>query len=81
MQLRELENFKKVESLSGAKYFLKDGEVPFDPKDLFVQDDLSDLLNYLVENGYKSFYQGKIPKIIDEDMRKNKGLLREDDLL
>lgn len=81
LQLRELENFKKVESLSGAKYFLKDGEAPFEPKDWFVQDELSEFLNYLSENGYKSFYHGKIPKIIDEDMRKNKGLLREDDLV
>ena len=81
LQQREIENFKKIESLSGAKYFLKDGLVPYDPKDLFVQDDLAELLTYLSENGYKSFYHGKIPKIIDADMRKNKGLLREDDLV
>nr|MBC8502868.1 gamma-glutamyltransferase [Nitrosopumilus sp.] len=81
LQLRELENFKKIESQSGAKYFLKDGSMPFEPKDLFIQDELSELLSYLAENGYKSFYHGKIPKIIDADMRKNKGLLREDDLV
>jgi len=81
LQQRELENFKKIESKSGAKYFLKDGTVPYEPKDLFIQDDLAELLSYLAENGYKSFYHGKIPKIIDADMRKNKGLLREDDLV
>ena len=81
LQNREIENFKKIESLSGAKYFLKDGVAPYNEKDLFVQDDLSELLTYLAENGYRSFYHGKIPKIIDADMRKNKGLLREDDMV
>ncbi len=81
LQQRELDNFNKIESKSGAKYFLKDGMVPYEPKDLFVQEDLAELLLYLSENGYKSFYHGKIPKTIDLDMRKNKGLLREDDLV
>ena len=81
LQLRELENFRKVESMSGGKYFLKDGETPYEPKDVFVQDDLAELLSYLAENGYRSFYFGKIPKLIDKDMKKNKGLLREDDMV
>ena len=81
LQKRELENFTKLESRSGAKYFLKNGIIPFEPKDLFIQDELAELLSYLADNGYKSFYHGKIPKIIDADMRKNKGLLREDDLV
>lgn len=81
LQQKELENFTKLESRSGAKYFLKDGVIPFEPKDLFIQDELAELLSYLADNGYKSFYHGKIPKIIDADMRKNKGLLREDDLV
>jgi gamma-glutamyltranspeptidase/glutathione hydrolase len=81
LQTRELENFKKVESMSGAKYFLKDGETPYDPKDLFVQEDLADLLSYIADNGYRSFYFGKIPKMIDADMKENKGLLREDDMV
>ena len=81
LQQKELENFTKLESRSGAKYFLKDGTTPFEPKDLFIQDELAELLSYLADNGYKSFYHGKIPKIIDADMRKNKGLLREDDLV
>jgi len=81
LQKRELENFNKIESNSGAKYFLKDGIIPYEVKDLFVQDDLAELLSYLAENGYRSFYHGKIPKMIDSDMRENKGLLREDDLV
>ena len=81
LQERELANFAKVESGSGARYFLKDEEIPYEPKDLFVQDELSEFLSYLGENGYRSFYHGKIPKMIDADMRENKGLLREDDLV
>lgn len=81
LQERELENFSNVKSKSGAKYFLKDGEVPFSPKDLFVQEDLANLLSYLAENGYRSFYHGKIPQTIDSDMKENNGLLREEDLV
>jgi len=81
LQQRELENFVKVESRSGARYFLKDGKIPYEPKDLFVQEELSEFLSYLGANGYRSFYHGKIPKMIDVDMRENKGLLREEDLV
>jgi len=81
LQQRELGIFSKVESRSGAKYFLKDGEIPYEPNDIFVQDELSEFLSYLGTHGYRSFYHGKIPKIIDADMRENKGLLREDDLV
>jgi len=81
LQQRELKNFAKVESGSGARYLLKDGKVPYDPKDLFVQEELSEFLSYLGANGYRSFYHGKIPKMIDADMRENKGLLRENDLV
>ena len=81
LQIRELDNFKKIESLSGAKYFLKNGEEPFKPRDLFVQEDLAELLTYLANNGYRSFYFGKIPKQIDLDMKENKGFLREDDMV
>lgn len=81
LQQRELVSFNKVKSQSGAKYFLKDGTTPYDTKDLFVQDDLAELLTYLAENGYRSFYHGKIPKMIDADMQKNNGLLREEDLV
>jgi gamma-glutamyltranspeptidase/glutathione hydrolase len=79
LQQRELENFKKVPSESGAKYFLKDGK-PFSPGDIFSQSDLADLLRVLAKKGIKEFYQGKVAKQIDADMRENGGLLRYDDL-
>ncbi|MBL7015571.1 MAG: gamma-glutamyltransferase, partial [Nitrosopumilus sp.] len=56
LQEKHLENFFKVKSKSGAKYFLKDGEVPYEAGDLFVQDDLANTLDLLASYGYRSFY-------------------------
>lgn len=80
LQKRELENFLKIPSKSGAKYFLKNGSEPYQPGDLFIQPDLANTLLYLAEHGPRSFYQGMIAKRIDDDMRANKGFLRADDL-
>ncbi|MBN2319920.1 MAG: gamma-glutamyltransferase [Acidobacteria bacterium] len=80
LQERELENFLKIPSKSGAKYFLKNGSEPYQPGDLFIQPDLANTLLYLSEHGPRSFYQGMIAKRIDDDMQANKGFLRADDL-
>ena len=65
---------------SGAAYFLKDGQVPYESGDLFVQEDLADTLKHLSDFGHGSFYHGIIADRMDSDMRKNGGLLRKDDL-
>ncbi|MFB5645726.1 MAG: gamma-glutamyltransferase family protein, partial [Nitrosopumilaceae archaeon] len=80
LQIQNLQKFSKVKSRSGAKYFLKDGEEPYNVGDLFVQDDLGELLKYMSTHGYRTFYHGVIAKQIDKDMRKNKGYLRAEDL-
>ncbi|HUU47280.1 MAG TPA: gamma-glutamyltransferase [Nitrosopumilaceae archaeon] len=80
MQTDSLVKFFRVKSKSGAKYFLKDGEVPYDVGDLFVQDDLAETLKHISEYGYSSFYQGMIAKLIDKDMKINHGFLRKEDL-
>ncbi|MFZ9005327.1 MAG: gamma-glutamyltransferase family protein [Nitrosopumilaceae archaeon] len=80
MQEANLKKFFKVKSKSGAKYFLKDGEVPYEIGDLFVQDDLAETLHHIAKYGYYSFYQGMIAKLIDKDMKINKGFLRKEDL-
>jgi gamma-glutamyltranspeptidase/glutathione hydrolase len=80
LQNRELDNFLKIPSRSGAKYFLKNGKEPYNTRDLFIQPDLANTLIYLAEHGPRSFYQGMIAKRIDSDMRENKGFLRADDL-
>lgn len=77
---RELENFLNIPSQSGAKYFLKDGKLPYEPGDLLKQPDLANTLSEIAKNGYHSFYTGKIASLIDSDMRKHGGLLRLEDL-
>jgi len=80
LQEKHLENFFKVKSKSGAKYFLKDGEVPYETGDLFVQDDLANTLEQLAAYGFHSFYHGLISTLIDKDMKLNNGFLRKEDL-
>lgn len=80
LQERELGSFLSIKSRSGAKYFLKDGLVPYDVNDKFIQDDLAKTLTTISENGYQSFYHGQIAKKIANDMKSNKGLIREEDL-
>jgi len=79
LQKRELENFKKVPSFSGGKYFLKEGK-SYNIGDIFKQPDLGKLLEDVARYGFEYFYQGKPAKMIDADMRENGGLLRYDDL-
>ncbi len=80
LQVRELDNFMTIKSKSGAMYFLKDGEIPYEVGDTFIQEDLADTLRYVSAHGYRTFYHGQIAKKIDKDMIKNHGLIREEDL-
>ncbi|NIN73030.1 MAG: gamma-glutamyltransferase [Gemmatimonadetes bacterium] len=78
--VRELENFKAVESRSGARYFLKPEDTPYAPGELFRQPELADVLEHVARYGADAFYQGEIAEQIDADMRANDGFLRNDDL-
>ncbi|MBL7001889.1 MAG: gamma-glutamyltransferase [Nitrosopumilus sp.] len=80
LQERELDNFLSIKSKSGAKYFLKDGLVPYDVGDRFIQEDLSETLTEISKYGYTIFYQGSIAKAITQDMKINHGLIQEEDL-
>jgi gamma-glutamyltranspeptidase/glutathione hydrolase len=80
LQEKNLKKFFKVKSRSGANYFLKDGVEPYAIGDLFVQEDLAKTLKVLAQYGYASFYLGTIAKLIDEDMKRNGGYLRAEDL-
>jgi len=79
LQEREVKFFKKVESLSGAGYFLNKGK-PYDVGALFKQPDLAALLKRIADKGPEEFYTGITAKKIDADMREHGGLLRADDL-
>ncbi|MFC1726522.1 gamma-glutamyltransferase family protein [candidate division KSB1 bacterium] len=80
LQNRELDKFLKIPSQSGASYFLKNGIEPHKEGDLFVQKDLGYFLKRLSEKSPKAFYRGEFAQWIDEDMKKNDGFLRADDL-
>jgi len=77
---RELDNFLNVKSQSGAKYFLKNGKLPYELGEVFKQPDLSNTLSEIAKQGFLTFYTGEIASLIDADMRQNDGLLRLDDL-
>jgi gamma-glutamyltranspeptidase/glutathione hydrolase len=79
LQIREADNFNRVDSGSGKKYFFNEGR-PYKEGEVFKQADLADLYRNIYENGISDFYKGKIAKQIDADMRENGGLLRFDDL-
>lgn len=80
LQVREMPNFARVPSQSGARYFLKNGRRPYEPGKLFRQPELAALLETMMDQGPEAFYTGEIARIIDEDMRNNGGFLRGDDL-
>ena len=80
LQKREREKFLKMDSLSGARYFLKNAEKPYAVGELFAQRDLAGLLEHMSQHGVKSFYTGDIAGQIDEDMRFHEGFLRMEDL-
>ena len=79
LQKKELENFQKVDSESGARYFLKNNR-PFLPNEIFKQPELARTLEIISKKGVVEFYTGGIAKQIDADMREHGGLLRYDDL-
>lgn len=79
-QTVHLDAFLASPSDAAARYFLKDGKVPYESGDLFVQSDLADLLEMIANEGPRSFYLGKVAKQIDEDMGVNRGFLTSDDL-
>ena len=80
LQERELDHFNSVPGRVAARYFLKNGETPYQSGELFRQPDLADLLELLARSGVEAFYQGDVAEQIDRDMREHDGFLRADDL-
>lgn len=76
---RERNNFEKVDSKSGIKYFFNNSE-PYKEGEIFKQPELANLLTKIAEKGINEFYRGNTAKQIDADMRENGGVLRYDDL-
>lgn len=77
--IREQNKFQQIDSQSGFHYFFNAGS-PYKAGEIFKQSDLANTLKRLSDKGIKDFYNGKIAKIIDADMRQNGGLIHLDDL-
>ena len=71
---------KKLRSGSAAPFFLKDGKRPHPPGTVFRQPVLAKTLRRLSRHGVDDFYTGAIARKIHEDMVRNGGLVRREDL-
>ncbi len=58
-------------------YFYQADGTPWEPLEVFVQDDLADTLERIAENGRDGFYKGKTARLIAEDMARHGGLIDE----
>lgn len=74
---RELRKLRKG---TAAPLFLKDGRTPYTIGSTFRQPVLADTLERLAVHGITDFYQGGIARAIHEDMERNGGYIRDDDL-
>jgi gamma-glutamyltranspeptidase/glutathione hydrolase len=80
LQVQEMDNFARVPSRSGARYFLKDGQGAYAPGEIFCQPQLASLLGQLAAEGPEAFYTGDIARRIAADMAANGGFLSLEDL-
>lgn len=62
-----------------ARIFLKSDGSAFQPGDLLVQTDLANTLEKIAKNGPSAFYEGEIPKAVEEASKKNGGILTAKD--
>ncbi|MFH0915819.1 MAG: gamma-glutamyltransferase, partial [bacterium] len=70
----------KLRANSGAPFFLRDGVRPYPAGAVHRQPVLAETLRRLAKRGIRDFYTGQIARQIDEDMARNGGLIRRDDL-
>jgi len=77
LQQRELKALKKG---GAGKFFLRDGKRPFQVGSIFRQPVLAGTFRCLAREGIEDFYLGSIAQLIHEDMLRNGGLIRNDDL-
>jgi gamma-glutamyltranspeptidase/glutathione hydrolase len=56
-------------------YFYKQGSVPYEVGELFIQEDLANTLQLIAEQGPDAFYKGKIAAQIIAEMQRGGGLI------
>lgn len=62
-----------------AKIFLKPDGTPWQPGDRLIQTDLANTLELIANQGSDAFYQGEIPKKVEEASKQHNGLLTQKD--
>ncbi len=70
----------KIREGSASKFFLKGGRHQYRVGEKFKQPILAETLKRIAKEGIEDFYQGEIAQKIHNDMEKNDGLIRNDDL-
>lgn len=58
-------------------YFYKDGGVPYEPGELWVQEDLAATLERIADDGPAGFYAGETARLIAAEMARGGGLVDE----
>lgn len=65
---------------STARAFLKPGNIPYEPGELWRQPDLARTLKRIAKSGRDGFYKGETARLVADFMRRNGGLITEEDL-
>lgn len=71
---------RHLKERNAGRFFLRDGRKSYPAASIFRQPVLAETLRTLSNRGVKTFYKGRISRAIHEDMIKNDGLIRKDDL-
>ena len=74
----KMEDFQKYPS-SKRKFTKSDGSL-YQPGDTWRQPDLADTLERIQKHGKEDFYRGETARLIADFMRKNGGIITEEDL-
>ena len=81
LQCRLLKRVREhIKRTSTSNIYLKNGKRIFRVGENFRQPVLAATLERLAEFGINDFYNGRIAQLIHQDMKKNNGLIRDDDL-
>ena len=79
--LRQKKAFNKINEFEGtSQYFLKADNTSYEAGDLFIQKDLSMVLQKIANEGHKGFYEGEVAEKIVSDVQNNGGILTLEDL-
>ena len=65
---------------STAKAFLKPGNIPYEPGEMWKQPDLGQTLRRIQEGGHDGFYKGETARLFAEFMENNGGIITLEDL-